>query len=184
MKKVIGVGLIALLSCSVFAQAPTLFESLNPSATGINFRNMLDESPAANVLTYEYFYNGGGVAIGDINNDSLPDIYFTSNQKKNKLYLNKGEFKFEDITEKAAVGGNMVWSTGVTMADVNADGWLDIYVCNSGDVEGSRKKNELFINNGNLTFSEKAKEYNLDNDGYSTHAAFFDYDQVWQMIPV
>ena len=130
-----------------------------------------------NILTYRNFYNGGGVAIGDINNDSLPDLYFTSNQKENKLYLNKGNFHFEDITEKAGVGGKMVWSTGVTMADVNADGLLDIYVCNSGDVDGNNKRNELFINNGNLTFSEKAKEYNLDNDGYSTHAAFFDYDQ-------
>ncbi|MGZ8559558.1 MAG: CRTAC1 family protein, partial [Chitinophagaceae bacterium] len=120
---------------------------------------------------------GGGVAIGDINNDSLPDLYFTANQKKNKLYLNKGNFQFEDITEKAGAGGNMEWSTGVTMADINADGWLDMYVCNSGDVAGNLKKNELFINNGDLTFSEKGREYNLDNEGYSTHAAFFDYDQ-------
>ena len=114
-----------------------------------------------NILTYRNFYNGGGVAIGDINNDSLPDIYFTSNQKENKLYLNKGNFHFEDITDKAGVGGKMAWSTGVTMADVNADGLLDIYVCNSGDVDGNTKKNELFINNGDLTFTEKAKEYNL-----------------------
>ncbi|MCC6288237.1 MAG: VCBS repeat-containing protein [Chitinophagaceae bacterium] len=153
-----------------------LFQLLSPDKTGIHFINEVEDGDRFNVLTYRNYYNGGGVAIGDINNDSLPDIYFTSNQKKNKLYLNKGNFVFEDITDKAGVGGTMAWSTGVTMADVNNDGLLDIYVCNSGDVEGNNKKNELFINNGNLTFTEKAKQYNLDNDGYSTHAAFFDYD--------
>jgi hypothetical protein len=154
-----------------------LFQLLEPAKTGIDFANEVEDGESFNILTYRNFYNGGGVAIGDINNDSLPDIYFTSNQKENKLYLNKGNFHFEDITDKAGVGGKMVWSTGVTMADVNADGLLDIYVCNSGDVDGNNKRNELFINNGDLTFSEKAKEYNLDNDGYTTHAAFFDYDQ-------
>ncbi len=153
-----------------------LFHLLEPEQTGIDFINQVDDGQNFNVLTYRNFYNGGGVAIGDINNDSLPDIYFTSNQHKNKLYLNKGNFHFEDITEKAGVGGTMSWSTGVSMADVNGDGYLDIYVCNSGDVDGNNKKNELFINNGNLTFTEKAKEYNLDNEGYTTHAAFFDYD--------
>ncbi len=154
-----------------------LFQLLDSKETGIDFINEVVDTDTFNILTYRNFYNGGGVAIGDINNDSLPDIYFTANQKKNKLYLNKGNFHFEDITEKAGVGGNMDWSTGVTMADVNGDGLLDIYVCNSGDVKGNNRKNELFINNGNLTFTEKAKEYNLDNEGYSTHAAFFDYDQ-------
>src|SRR6478672_4983647 len=154
-----------------------IFHLMEPGKTGIDFTNEVRDGENFNILTYRNFYNGGGVAIGDINNDSLPDIYFTSNQNKNKLYLNKGNFVFEDITDKAGVGGTMAWSTGVTMADVNGDGLLDIYVCNSGDVDGSRKKNELFINNGNLTFTEKAKEYNLDNEGYSTHAAFFDYDQ-------
>ena len=153
-----------------------LFQLLDASKTGIDFANEVADEEKFNILTYRNFYNGGGVAIGDVNNDSLPDIYFTSNQKKNKLYLNKGNFQFEDITDKAGVGGTMMWSTGVTMADVNGDGLLDIYVCNSGDVDGTRKKNELFINNGDLTFTERAKEYNLDNEGYSTHAAFFDYD--------
>ena len=153
------------------------FQLLSPEETGVHFINEVVDTDTFNILTYRNFYNGGGVAIGDINNDSLPDLYFTSNQQKNRLYLNKGNFRFEDITDKAGVGGTMMWSTGVTMTDVNADGWMDIYVCNSGDVVGSRKKNELYINNGNLTFSEKAREYNLDNDGYSTHAAFFDYDQ-------
>jgi len=154
-----------------------LFHLLKPEETGIDFVNEVVDKENFNILTYRNFYNGGGVAIGDINNDSLPDLYFTANQKKNKLYLNKGNFQFEDITEKAGVGGTMEWSTGVTMADVNGDGLLDIYVCNSGDVDGNHRKNELFINNGDLTFSEKGREYNLDNEGYSTHAAFFDYDQ-------
>ncbi len=155
----------------------SLFTLLKPEETGINFVNEVVDSDSFNILTYRNFYNGGGVAIGDINGDSLPDIYFTSNQHKNKLYLNKGDFVFEDITEKAGVGGTMAWSTGVTMADVNGDGLLDIYVCNSGDVGGNKRKNELFINNGNLTFSEKAAAFNLDNEGFSTHVAFFDYDQ-------
>ncbi len=153
-----------------------LFTLLKSEDTGVDFVNEVIDGEKFNILTYRNFYNGGGVAIGDINNDSLPDLYFTANQHKNKLYLNKGNFVFEDITEKAGVGGEMAWSTGVTMADVNADGLLDIYVCNSGDVDGADRKNELFINNGDLTFTEKAKSYKLDNEGYSTHAAFFDYD--------
>ena len=158
------------------SNTPQLFQLLSKTETGIDFINEVSDQENFNILTYRNFYNGGGVAIGDINNDGLPDLYFTANQKKNKLYLNKGNFKFQDITEQAGVGGTMTWSTGVTMADVNSDGLLDIYVCNSGDVSGNLKKNELFINNGNLTFTERAHEYNLDNDGYSTHAAFFDYD--------
>lgn len=153
-----------------------VFHLLDPDNTGMKFVNEVQDGEKFNILTYRNFYNGGGVAIGDINNDSLPDVYLTANQKKNKLFLNKGNMVFEDITEKAGVGGTMAWSTGVTMADVNGDGLLDIYVCNSGDVDGNSKKNELFINNGNNSFSEKAAEYNLDNEGYSTHAAFFDYD--------
>jgi hypothetical protein len=154
-----------------------LFHLLDAEQTKVDFVNEVSDGDNFNILTYRNFYNGGGVAIGDINNDSLPDLYFTANQKKNKLYLNKGNFVFEDITDKAGVEGKMQWSTGVTMADVNGDGYLDIYVCNSGDVDRNNKKNELFINNGNLTFTEKAKEYNLDNEGFTTHAAFFDYDQ-------
>ena len=154
-----------------------LFHLLDAEQTKVDFVNEVSDGENFNILTYRNFYNGGGVAIGDINNDSLPDLYFTANQKKNKLYLNKGNFVFEDITDKAGVEGKMQWSTGVTMADVNGDGYLDIYVCNSGDVDRNNKKNELFINNGNLTFTEKGKEYNLDNEGFTTHAAFFDYDQ-------
>ncbi|MFP4091569.1 MAG: VCBS repeat-containing protein, partial [Cyclobacteriaceae bacterium] len=130
-----------------------------------------------NILNYRNFYNGGGVAIGDINRDGLPDFYFTANMQPNRLYLNKGNWQFEDITEKAGVGGSRAWSTGVTMVDINADGLLDIYVCNSGDVAGDNKENELFINQGDLTFTEAAAEWGLNNRGFSTHASFFDYDQ-------
>ena len=115
--------------------------------------------------------------VSNENNDGLPDIYFTSNQSKNLLYLNKGDFKFQNITDISGVGGNRAWSTGVTMVDINADGFLDIYVCNSGDVEGDNKQNELFINQGDMTFTEEATKYGLADPGYSTHASFFDYDK-------
>ncbi|GAA0543755.1 VCBS repeat-containing protein [Chitinophaga japonensis] len=144
--------------------------------TGIDFRNDVTYTEAFNIYTYRNFYNGGGVAIGDINNDSLPDIFFCSNQHSNRLYLNKGDFRFEDITEKAGVGSDSIWSTGVTLADVNGDGWLDIYVCRSSDMKNLDRGNMLFINNRNGTFTERAASYGLDNRGLSTHAAFFDYD--------
>ena len=129
------------------------------------------------ILNYIYYYNGGGVAIGDINNDGLPDIYFTANSYgHNKLYLNKGNFEFEDITEKAGVAGTSDWCTGVTMADVNGDGLLDIYVCAVANTHGFGGHNELFINNGNGTFTESAAKYGLDFSGFSTQAVFFDYD--------
>lgn len=154
-----------------------LFELLDPAETGIEFSNELTHNDEFNVYTYRNFYNGAGVAIGDVNNDGLIDLYLTSNQNSNKLYLNKGDFKFDDITDQAKVGGTKAWSTGVTMVDINADGLLDIYVCNSGDVSGDNKQNELFINNGDLTFTESSHEYGLDDLGYSTHASFFDYDK-------
>ena len=114
-------------------------------------------------MTYRNYYNGGGVSIGDINNDSLPDIYFTSNLDQNQLYLNKGDWKFENITTPSGAGGTKAWSTGVTMVDVNADGLLDIYVCNSGGIDGENKDNELFINNGDLTFTESAARFGLND---------------------
>ena len=154
----------------------SLFELLPAETTGVDFVNQVVDGEFFNGISYRNFYNGGGVAIGDINNDSLPDLYFVSNQGANRLYLNQGDFKFTDITETAGVQGTKTWSTGVIMTDINADGFMDIYVCNSGDLEGGEKENELFINNGDLTFSEQAQSYNLDNSGYSTHAAFFDYD--------
>ncbi len=153
-----------------------LFVEMEPGQTNIVFSNDLSEDPNFNVFNYRNYYNGGGVAIGDINNDGLPDIYFTSNLGKNKLFLNKGNWKFEDITAKAGVAGTKAWSTGVAMADINGDGLLDIYVCNSGNIQGDNKENELFINKGNLQFSEEAAAYGLADNGLATHAAFFDYD--------
>jgi len=155
---------------------PTLFSLLSPEETGIDFINEVVNEKDFNVFKYRNFYNGGGIAIGDINNDGLPDVYLTSNRLKNKLYLNKGDFKFEDISESSNTIGNKPWSTGVVMVDINADGLLDIYVCNAGNLKGDDQKNELFINNGDLTFNEKAEEYNLADNGFTTHTAFFDYD--------
>src|SRR5688572_8041368 len=160
----------------------TLFTSLSSAHTGIDFENKLTYDKEFNIYTYRNFYNGGGVAIGDVNNDGLPDIFFTANMLPNRLYLNKGNFQFEDITAKAGIVKRSKWSTGVSMADVNGDGLLDIYVCNSGNEKGEHKENELYINNGVLangavSFTEKANEYGLDDKGYSTHAAFFDYDK-------
>ena len=154
----------------------TLFSSLPSEETGITFINRISDADSLNILDYLYYYNGGGVAIADFNNDGLADIYFTSNQGSNKLYLNKGDFKFEDITDKAGVQGKGNWKTGVTIADVNGDGLLDIYVSEVGKYKSIHGRNELFINNGDLTFTEKAHEYGLDAEGFNTQAVFFDYD--------
>ncbi len=154
----------------------TLFETLTPEASGISFSNIVENTDEMNIFNYRNFYNGGGVAIGDINNDNLPDVFLIANTGKNKLFLNKGNMKFEDISSKSKTEGTKAFSTGAVMADINGDGLLDIYVCNSGTVKNDDKANELFINNGNLTFTEKAAEYGLNDKGYSTHAAFFDYD--------
>ena len=177
-KLILGLCALLVFSCAT-EDKPALqtFELIDASITGIDFSNDLTYDNDFNVYKYRNFYNGGGVAIGDINNDGLPDIYFTSNQNENKLYLNKGNFEFEDISASAKVSGTRPWSTGVTMVDINADGFLDIYVCNSGDLNGENKQNELFINNGDLTFTEKAVDYNLGDKGFSTHASFFDYDK-------
>jgi hypothetical protein len=153
-----------------------LFSLLSPAATKVDFVNRLKETEQFNIIQYLYFNDGAGVAAGDINNDGLADLYFTSNQRPNKLYLNKGNMKFEDITDKAGVAGKGDWKTGVTMADVNGDGLLDIYVCQVGNYKGIKGRNQLFINQGNLTFKEEAYDYGLDFQGFSTQAAFFDYD--------
>ncbi|HEU4576411.1 MAG TPA: VCBS repeat-containing protein [Chitinophagaceae bacterium] len=173
-----------LSSCN--SEKNKLFTKLKASETGIDFINKNIDTDSLNILDYLYYYNGAGVAVGDINNDGLPDIYFVSNQGSNKLYLNKGNFRFQDITVSAGVKGNADWKTGVTMADVNGDGFLDIYVCAVANhiPQGSNDKhtyfqqshNQLFINNCNNTFSERAKEYGLDVRGYNTQAVFFDYD--------
>ena len=153
-----------------------MFTLLPSTRTGIGFSNDVSFTEDLNVYTFRNFYNGGGVSVGDINNDGLPDIFFCGNQKSNRLYLNKGNFKFEDITDKAGLNSEGVWSTGVSMVDVNGDGLLDIYVCKSGDLKGKNRSNALYINNGDLTFTDRAKEYGLDNIGLSTQAVFFDYD--------
>ena len=160
------------------ASPETLFTLVDPSHSGVAFTNKLTFSNEFNIYTYRNYYNGGGVALGDVNNDGLIDIYLTGNQVSNKLFLNKGNFQFEDITEKAGVAGTQTWSTGVAMADVNSDGLLDIYVCSSGNIQGGlNKQNELFINQGDLTFREMAESMGVADKGYTTHAAFFDYDR-------
>ncbi len=160
-----------------FVKEPVLFSLLTSDITGIDFINKVENQKDFNIFKYRNFYNGGGVAIGDINNDGLPDIYMTANMGKNKLYLNKGDLKFEDISSTAGIEGNKPWSTGVNMIDINHDGLLDIYVSNAGNLEGNNHDNDLYINNGDLTFTEKAHEYNLAKTGFSTHASFFDYDK-------
>lgn len=144
--------------------------------TGITFENRLQEQDAFNVLEYEYFYNGGGVAAGDLNNDGLADLYFTANMSEDRLYVNLGNWSFKDITQQSGIRHSPAWTTGVTMADVNGDGLLDIYVCRSGDVMPERRRNSLYINLGNLTFRDEAATYGLDASSYSNHAVFFDYD--------
>ncbi|KGL63128.1 VCBS repeat-containing protein [Polaribacter sp. Hel1_85] len=155
----------------------TLFKKLSASETGIAFNNRITENLNNFFVVYNYAYNGGGVAIGDINNDNLPDIYFTGNQVENKLYLNKGNFKFEDITKTAGVAGIFGWNNGVVMVDINGDSLLDIYVCRGG-WKGSNKEraNLLFVNNGDNTFTEKAKDYGINDIGFSMMASFFDFD--------
>ncbi len=163
--------------CACSRAGETLFSKLDASDTGIDFENLNYETERSNILIYEYFYNGGGVALGDINNDGLPDVYLTSNIFENKLYLNKGNFQFEDITKKSGTACEVGWKTGVTMVDINSDGYLDIYVCRSASPDPERRRNLLFINNHNNTFTEQAKAHNLDDPSYSTQAAFFDYDR-------
>ena len=165
---------ISIVSCQ---QKENLFASLPASQTHVDFTNVAEKHKLFNILYYLYYYNGGGVATGDINNDGLPDIYFAANSKgHNKLYLNKGNFEFEDITAKAGVAGTSDWCTGVTMADVNNDGYLDLYVSAVAGKYDLKGHNELFLNNKNGTFTESAGAYGLDFSGFTTQTAFFDYD--------
>jgi hypothetical protein len=177
MKLLFNLALFSVLLFSCKEQhkpAAPLFELMDQ--TGVDFTNTVHNTKDFNIFSYRNFYNGGGVATGDINNDGLPDIFFTANMGSNKLYLNKGNFKFEDITAKAGFTDKSKWGTGVVMADINSDGWLDIYVCNAGYQQGVSNENELYINNKNGSFTESAKQYGLNDSGYTTHAAFFDYD--------
>lgn len=172
----LGIAVLFLGACNKIKQTKDtpLFTSVSPTESGLNFSNTVVETDSLNYFNYPRIYMGGGVAVGDINNDGLEDIYLTSNQHSNKLYLNKGNMKFEDITDKAGVAGGNLWTTGVTMIDINNDGFMDIYVCISGLT--SNRKNELFINNGNNTFTEEAGKYGVDDNGHSIQASFLDYD--------
>lgn len=169
------VALIALSACACHPeQRPALFRLMEH--TGIDFNNRVIDGKLANSFLFRNFYNGGGVAIGDINNDGLADVLLTSNMGSNKLYLNKGNFQFQDITDKAGLRQDSMWSTGAVMADVDGDGWLDIYICNSGHMKDGHRKNQLYINNHNGTFTESAAKYGLDISAYTTQVSFFDYD--------
>lgn len=189
---VLAIGLIAGCRSEQQQPADPLFRKLPAEETHVNFSNTITDDKDFNVFNYRNFYNGGGVAIGDVNNDGLSDVLLIANMGDNKLYLNRTAtskagseqpgIQFEDVTAKAGVAGKRAWSTGATFADVNGDGRLDIYICNAGNRDGDDRANELFINNGNdasgiPTFTERAAEYGLDDRGYSTHAAFFDYDR-------
>ena len=169
----LGLTLLLLWSCDNKSKR---FELMKPNVTGVLFSNELSYTEAFNPYTYRNFYNGAGVALGDINNDGLIDIYFTGNLVDNALYLNRGDFKFEDITETAGVACENIWSSGATFVDINQDGWLDLYVCKSGMPGGKNRHNELFINQKDNTFKEASAEYGLNITGLSVQAAFFDYD--------
>jgi len=172
---IVVAGVLGLVACERRETPPTLFELLPPASTGVTFRNDVPERADFNILNYLYYYNGGGVAAGDIDGDGLPDLYFTSNLGSNRLYLNKGNYRFEDITEQAGVKGPPGWTSGVTMADVNGDGRTDIYV-SAVSYLAMKGRNVLYINNGDRTFTDRTAEYGLEHVGYSTQAAFFDYD--------
>jgi enediyne biosynthesis protein E4 len=172
--------LLLLLIVTVFSSCkhtektkPLFSEEKN---TGIDFNNKVIDGQLENSFFYRNYYNGGGVAIGDINNDDLADVLLTSNMGENKLYLNKGAFKFEDITGKSGMKQDSMWSAGVVMADINSDGWLDVYVCNSGHMKDGNRRNKLYINNHDLSFTESAEKYGLAISAYSTQISFFDYD--------
>ncbi len=176
--KIFYIIVLAFVSCSTPTTEPDyLFKEVPVEKSQITFKNTLKEDANHSIINYIYYYNGGGVAAGDINNDGLDDLFFVSNTGKNKLYLNKGNLNFEDISSKANIEGKASWSTGVSMVDINQDGLLDIYVCAVSGLLDFEGHNELYINNGDGTFSEKAKEFGLDFKGYATQAYFFDYDK-------
>lgn len=168
-------GILLVTACRGETTGTPLFELLDAKATGIAFENRLPEDTSFNILNYLYYYNGGGVAVGDVDNDGRPDLYFTANVGPGRLYRNLGGYRFEDITEKAGAGGAGGWTTGVTMADVNGDGWMDIYLSGVSYL-GVRGRNVLYVNDGDGTFTDRTDEYGLAHVGYSTQALFFDYD--------
>jgi len=154
-----------------------LFEVLPSSSTGVEFSNVVTESPQFNYIQFDVMFNGGGVALADFNNDDLVDIYFTGNQVRDALYVNKGNMQFEDISQSAGIAKNPLWSSSVSIGDVNNDGFLDIYVCKYLMPNEQQRKNVLYINNGDMTFTDKAEEYGVADMGYSTSATFFDMDE-------
>ncbi|NJM94638.1 MAG: VCBS repeat-containing protein, partial [Cytophagales bacterium] len=165
-----GLGLAA-------CQKPTMLEEIRSSESGLRFVNRITETEQMNIMNYAYFYNGGGVGCGDFNGDGLPDLVFTGNQVGNRIYINKGGLQFEDATQRLGLGQGVGWYTGVSLADVNGDGWLDIYLCKSGLVKEEFRRNELYINQNGTHFEEQASLWGLDDPGYSTQAAFLDYDR-------
>src|SRR5690606_9201772 len=175
----------ALILCTVMGcgrNEKKLLHLLPSSETGIDFNNVIQESDTFNILTEEYIYNGGGVGVADFNNDGLQDLFFTGNMVSNRLYLNKGELRFEDITENANLISTGTWSSGVAVADVNGDGLTDIYVCATLLPDASKRRNLLYMNqgvndDGVPTFTEEAAAYGLDDTGYAMMAGFFDYDK-------
>jgi len=168
---------VLLSACQKEHTGRKRFRVLDAGQTGIYFLNQLEPTEEWNIIEYLYFYNGGGLAVGDVNNDSLPDLFFTANTLPNALYLNEGQMQFKEVTQEAGLSGEGNWSTGAAMADVNGDGWLDIYLCQVGEYKSRLGRNELYINNRDGTFSEQAAAYGLDFQGFSTQAAFFDYDR-------
>ncbi|MEO6980791.1 MAG: VCBS repeat-containing protein, partial [Mucilaginibacter sp.] len=181
MNKQIQIAFLLCMGCFFSCKKPTLFQQISSSHSGITFNNTIAENDSINPLDIVNIYNGGGVGIGDFNNDGLQDIYFTGNRVANKLYINKGDFKFEDVTDKAGVGGMGRWGRGVSIIDINNDGLADIYVCNTIYKDSLLRRNLLYINQGADKdgvphFKEMAKEYGLDINVQSTMAAFFDYD--------
>ena len=163
-------------SCSNERNSDFPFDTLDPSNSGIHFSNDLVDTDSFNIMQYLYYYNGGGVAAGDLNNDGLVDLYFTGNQVNDALYINEGELSFKDVSQASGINDHNGWSTGVTMVDINSDGWLDIYVCRLGKYKVYNDHNRLYVNNQDGTFTESSKEYGLDFSGFSTQTAFFDYD--------
>ena len=181
MKSFYNLFLLLCVLVAFSCKKPTLFQQIPSSHSGIHFNNTIVENDSINPLDIVNIYNGGGVGIGDFNNDGLPDIYFSGNMVPSRLYLNKGDFKFEDVTDKADVAGMGRWGRGVSVIDINNDGLMDIYVCNTIYADSARRRNLLYVNQGPDKdgiphFKEMAKEYGLDIHVQSTMAAFFDYD--------
>jgi enediyne biosynthesis protein E4 len=175
---VVITALASSASCAADRSDRPLFKLLSPDQTGVTFANTITTSDSLNVQTDPYVYNGAGVAVGDIDNDGLPDLFFSGNMVSSRLYLNKGRMRFDDITSRAGVTTNR-WATGATMVDINNDGYLDVYVSVSGPAwsKGEERANLLFVNNKNQTFTEAAHQYGIADTGFTTHAVFLDYNR-------